>query len=162
MMGAGKSSIGRALAELTGRQFVDTDTLLQNRLGRSIPQIFQVYGEDAFRAHETSILRSLDPAPIVLATGGGIVTREENWQELERLGLTVFLDATPATIKDRLARSKKKRPLLQMEEWETRVDKLLEERLPLYRRARVVVPVDDVDLEDGADRVWQAIRAAEQ
>lgn len=159
MMGAGKSSIGRALAELSGRQFVDTDQLLQQRLGRPIPQIFQIYGEETFRAHETSILRCLEPTPVVLATGGGIVTRPENWPELRRLGLTVFLDATPETLKDRLARSKKRRPLLQTEEWESRIDELLLDRLPLYRQADITVPVDDVDLEDGAQKVLNAIQA---
>lgn len=160
MMGAGKSSIGRALADIAGRQFLDTDQLLQNRLGRPISQIFQIYGEDTFRAHETSILKSLDPGPVVLATGGGIVLRHENWHELKRLGLTIFLDATPQTLKDRLARSKKKRPLLQTVEWEERIDQLLTLRLPLYRQADVVVQVDDVDLEDGAQRVLDAIQAA--
>src|SRR5690349_9779443 len=98
MMGAGKSAVGRALAELSGREFVDTDLLLQQRLGRPISQLFAVYGEDAFRDHETSILRSLEPLPVVLATGGGIVVREENWSELRRLGTTIYLRATPETI----------------------------------------------------------------
>lgn len=162
MMGAGKSSIGRALAELSDRQFIDTDQLLQQRLGRPIPQIFQIYGEETFRAHETSILKSLEPSPIVLATGGGIVTRSENWDELRRLGLTVFLDATPATLKDRLARSKKKRPLLQTEEWETRIDELLAVRTPLYQTADLTVAVDDVDLMDGAQKVLDAIRMVDR
>jgi len=162
MMGAGKSSIGRALAELSDRQFIDTDQLLQQRLGRPIPQIFQIYGEETFRAHETSILKGLEPAPIVLATGGGIVTRDENWDELRRLGLTVFLDATPETLKDRLARSKKKRPLLQTEEWETRIEQLLVARMPLYQSADLTVAVDDVDLMDGAQKVLDAIRMVDQ
>lgn len=161
-METGKSSIGRALAELSDRQFIDTDQLLQQRLGRPIPQIFQIYGEETFRAHETSILKSLEPSPIVLATGGGIVTRSENWDELRRLGLTVFLDATPATLKDRLARSKKKRPLLQTEEWETRIDELLAVRTPLYQTADLTVAVDDVDLMDGAQKVLDAIRMVDR
>jgi shikimate kinase len=159
MMGAGKSSIGRALAELSGREFIDTDLLLQSRLGRPIPQIFQIYGEPTFRDHESSILRSLEPQPAVLATGGGIVLREENWVELRRLGTTIFLDASAETITDRLARSKKKRPLLQVDDWPDRVKILLEQRLPLYRNADIVVPVDDVDLEVGAQRVLDAIQA---
>ena len=112
MMGAGKSSIGRNLAEASHRPFLDTDLLLQNRLGRPVSQIFQVYGEATFRDHETSILRNLEPEPVVLATGGGIVLREENWTEMRRLGITVFLDAAFETLTERLARSKKKRPLL--------------------------------------------------
>ncbi|AIE85781.1 shikimate kinase [Fimbriimonas ginsengisoli] len=160
MMGAGKSSIGRALAELSGREFLDTDLLMQTRLGRPIPQIFQIYGESTFRDHETSILRSLEPHAAVLATGGGIVLREENWKELRRLGITIFLDASVETITDRLARSKKKRPLLQVEDWPERVESLLEQRRELYRRADITVAVDDVDLELGAQRVYDALLGA--
>ena len=106
MMGAGKSSVGRALAELSGREFVDTDILLQHRFGRPVHQIFEVYGEDAFRHHETSVLRSLEPSSIVLATGGGIVTRESNWSELGRLGATIYLNAGLSTLLSRLEASK--------------------------------------------------------
>lgn len=162
MMGAGKSSIGRALAELSGRQFQDTDLLLQTRLGRPIPQIFQIYGESTFRDHESSILRSLEPGPIVLATGGGIVLRPENWTELRRLGTTIFLDATAETITDRLSRSKKKRPLLQVENWPERIESLLDQRRELYLQADIIVQVDEIDLESGAQTVLDAIRAAER
>jgi shikimate kinase len=161
MMGSGKSSIGRALAELSGRSFVDTDLVLQQRLGRSISQIFQIYGEDAFRDHETSILRTLEPSDCVLSTGGGIVLRDENWGEFQRLGRTIFLDASIETIVERLTVSKKKRPLLQVEDWETRTKAIWESRIELYRRADISITVDDVDLSNGAERVLAAIRQYE-
>ena len=161
MMGAGKSSIGRALAELTGRTFVDTDLVLQQRLGRSISQIFQIYGEDAFRDHEASVMRSLEPSLSVLSTGGGIVLRDENWAEFQRLGLTIFLDASIETIIERLTVSKKKRPLLQVDDWESRTKAIWESRVEIYRRADVTVRVDDVDLSNGAERVLAAIRQYE-
>jgi len=157
MMGAGKSSIGRALAELTGRTFVDTDLILQQRLGRPITQIFQIYGEDAFRDHESSVIRSLDPDETVVSTGGGAVLRSENWMEFKRLGITIYLDATLETLLDRLAASKKKRPLLQTENWEERARTLLESRAGLYGQADISVRVDDVDLQFGAQRVLDAI-----
>ncbi len=157
MMGAGKSSVGRTLAELTGRTFVDTDLILQQRLGRPISQIFQIYGEDAFRDHESSIIRNLEPDSCVLSTGGGAVLRPENWLEFQRLGITIYLDATLETLVDRLTASKKKRPLLQVENWEERARLLLESRVDIYRQADITVRVDDVDLEFGARRVLQAI-----
>lgn len=153
MMGAGKSSVGRALAELSGREFLDTDIMLQNRLGRPIPQIFQVYGEDAFRDHETSILRSLEPKPAVLSTGGGIVMREANWAEMRRLGLTIYLKASPETLITRLEASKKKRPLLQVEEWPERVRDLLGRREALYEQADVTVELDSADVQTGAQLI---------
>lgn len=150
MMGAGKSSVGRALAELSGREFLDTDLMLQNRLGRPIPQIFHVYGEDAFRDHETSILRSLEPKAAILSTGGGIVLREANWAEMRRLGLIIYLKSTPETLINRLEVSKKKRPLLQVEEWPDRVRDLLELRAPLYEQADVTIELDSQDVQTGA------------
>lgn len=147
MMGAGKSSVGRSLAELSGRAFVDTDQLLQNRFGRSITKIFQVYGEEAFREHETSVLRSLEPGATVISTGGGVVLREENWAELRRLGTTVYLEASVETLVARLEASKKKRPLLEVDNWEDRLDELLLARLPLYRQADLTLTLG----HDGVD-----------
>ena len=161
MMGAGKSSLGRALAEMTGRDFIDTDLILQQRLGRPISQIFQIYGEQAFRDHESSVFRNLDAEEAIISTGGGAVIREENWDEFRRLGLTIFLDATIETLVGRLAISKKKRPLLQAEDWEDRARVLLESRIDLYNKADIIVKVDDVDLELGVGRVLEAIQQYE-
>jgi shikimate kinase len=162
MMGAGKSAVGRALAELSGREFMDTDLLLQHRLGRPVSQLFHVYGEDAFRDHETSILHSLEPCPAVLATGGGIVVREANWPEMRRLGLTIYLKATPEVLIERLSHSKKKRPLLQVEDWEGRLRRLLEQRTPLYEQADVTVCIDGSDIADAAERVHHALTTLER
>lgn len=143
MMGSGKTSIGRLLAKEAGRKFVDTDRRLELKLGRSIPQIFALYGEDAFRCHETAILRELPEGSDVLSTGGGIVLREENWQELRRLGTTVYLRADTQTLCARLERSRKQRPLLQTEDWREKVASLLAHRAPLYERADHTVTVRD-------------------
>jgi len=153
MMGAGKSSVGRALAEASGREFRDTDQLLVQRFGRSIAQIFDVYGEAAFRDHETSIVKSLEPGPYVLATGGGIVMRPENWAELRRLGPICYLEATPETLIERLAISKKKRPLLETENWEDRLRALLMGRIPLYEQADFRVAVDGNEIDSASQRV---------
>jgi shikimate kinase len=158
MMGAGKSSVGRALAELGQREFIDTDLMLQNRLGRPIPQIFQIYGEDAFRDHETSILRSLQPGPSVLSTGGGIVIRDANWTELHRLGVTIYLEASPETLIGRLEISKKKRPLLQVEEWQESFRSLLTKREDLYRKADITVSLDGLDVQGAAHKVMETLQ----
>ncbi len=159
MMGAGKSSVGRAIAELTGREFVDTDLILQHRLGRPIPQIFQIYGEDAFRDHETNILRGLEPHFAILSTGGGIVTREANWVEMKRLGLVIYLKSKPETLIARLEASKKRRPLLQVESWPETVRELLERRNPLYEQADITVELDEVDVMAAARVVLDKLSA---
>lgn len=162
MMGAGKSSVGKALAALADREFVDTDNLLQQRFGRPVSQIFKVYGEEAFRAHETSVLKTLAPAPIVLATGGGIVIREANWDEMRRLGLTVYLHVSEELLLDRLATSKKKRPLLEVDDWQGRVEQLLEKRRGLYEQADLTVDVGQNDIEATAEELLRAIRQMEE
>lgn len=157
MMGAGKSSIGRLLAERTGRGFTDTDTLLVNRLGRPIPQIFRLYGEPTFRDHETSVLRALQPGLCVLATGGGTVLREENWMELRRLGTTIYLQASLATLLARLERSRYRRPLLLADDWEERVAAILAGREPLYHQADLSVIVDGRTADETTEAILEAV-----
>lgn len=158
MMGAGKSSVGRLVAERAERDFNDTDSLLVHRLGRTIPQIFKLYGEQAFRDHETSVLRGLEPGSMVLATGGGTVLRPENWDELRRLGTTVYLNASVPTLVGRLERTRYRRPLLLADDWEDRIAELLEQRQPFYRQADLSVVVDEMSSAETAEKVLEAVR----
>jgi len=157
MMGAGKSTLGRELAKISGRDFKDTDTLLQNRFGRPVAQIFEVYGEQTFRGHETSVLAGLEPTHTVLATGGGIVMREENWTELRRLGTTIFLEVPLEDLVRRLTISKKRRPLLEVEGWQDRLRELYEARLPLYQRADITFHVEFDDSSALAKRLLKRL-----
>lgn len=161
MMGVGKSAVGRELAVRTGREFLDTDQMLQNRLGRPVNQLFQVYGEDAFRDHETSLLKSLKPGHSILSTGGGIVIRPANWTELRRLGTIVYLKAGAEELVRRLSASKKRRPLLEVENWQERVRHLLELRESLYQQADLVVTLSDDGIPEAADRVQAAFEEVE-
>ncbi|MFI5384974.1 MAG: shikimate kinase [Fimbriimonadales bacterium] len=160
MMGVGKSAVGRELAHRTGREFLDTDLLLQNRLGRPVNQLFQVYGESAFRDHETALLKSLEPCPAILSTGGGIVVREDNWQELRRLGTVLYLRASAEEIVQRLTDSKKRRPLLEVDNWEDRLRSLLLQREPLYRKADITVELAGGGIEAVADQAYAAFMEA--
>ena len=159
MMGAGKSSIGRLLAERAGRDFVDTDNLLVRRLGRSIPQIFSLYGEQAFRDHETSILRGLAPEAFVLATGGGTVLRSENWAELHRLGTTIYLQASASTLVERLERTRTRRPLLAADDWTQRIEAILRDRHAIYRNADLTVAVDGMTADETTEAILRAVTA---
>lgn len=157
MMGSGKSTVGNMLAGLLGVPFQDTDQILEFRLGRHIPQLFQLYGEEAFRHHETAVLRSLDPAPRVLATGGGIVLKRENWLEFSRLGRTVFLDVPTELLAHRLELSNRKRPLLQTEDWLKKLSDLYDSRRPLYEQADLVVPITDGPISEVAEIIKQRL-----
>jgi shikimate kinase len=157
MMGSGKTTIGRELARLSGREFVDLDAVMQRRLGRTVRSLFKVYGEETFRDHETQALRSLQPGNFVLATGGGVVLREQNWIEMRRLGITVFLDVAWEQLVVRLGRGRQRRPLLQTEDWEQRARELYEARRPLYLQADVIVPLNDQLVTPAARRVLEEL-----
>lgn len=162
MMGAGKSAVGRSLAAGTGREFVDTDGMLQNRLGRPVTQLFSIYGEGAFRDHETALLRSIEPGAIILSTGGGIVMREANWTEMRRLGTVLYLHTAEEFLIARLARSKKRRPLLEVEDWQGRIRNLLAAREEFYRRADLVLDITDEEIDEVAARARVAFEEAER
>lgn len=159
MMGSGKSTVGRLLAARAERRFVDTDQLVVHRLGRPIHQLFSIYGQDAFRDHETSVLKSLQPEDYVLATGGGIVLRDANWKELNRLGIVAFLDLPLEVLAQRLERSAKRRPLLEVENWEGRLSDIYDERRPLYEKADFTLKLESEDLEEAAAKLYERLIA---
>ena len=133
-MGAGKSTVGRLLASRLGFAFVDTDSVIEERTGADIPWIFDVEGEVGFRARETGVLKDLlaDKSPMVVATGGGIVTTDVNISLLRQLGTVFFLQASIDQLAARTSKDKK-RPLLQVENPKARIQELLELREPLYK-----------------------------
>ena len=136
-MGSGKSSIGRILATKLGFQFVDTDALVVEAAGMQITDIFAKTGEDGFRHYESQALEFLMKRAtqrLVIATGGGIVTRESNLPLLHQLGFVIQLTASEDAIFERVARNKS-RPLLQTPNPRETVSQLLAKREPFYSAA---------------------------
>lgn len=132
MMGAGKSTIGRLLADAIGFESIDGDRELEARSGVSIPTIFEIEGEAAFRRREAALLDELSQLPrIVLATGGGAVLDASTRQHLRERGLVIYLRTTADEVFRRTRRDKS-RPLLQTENPRERIEQLLAEREPLY------------------------------
>lgn len=132
-MGAGKSTVGRLLAGRLHLPFYDSDSVIVQRTGVSIPTIFEIEGEDGFRDREARVLADLARmGPMVLATGGGIVLRPENRARLEAMGRVVYLDVS---IDEQLRRVRmdSNRPLLQVVDPRARLETLQSERAPLYR-----------------------------
>lgn len=132
-MGAGKSTIGRLLALELRLAFNDTDKVIEDKSGADIPWIFDVEGEAGFRKREAAALAELaESQNLVVATGGGIVLREDNRRCLINSGIVVYLMATVEQLLHRTAKDKN-RPLLQVDDPEARIKELLQERDELYR-----------------------------
>jgi shikimate kinase len=157
-MGAGKSSVGRILARMTGLARFDTDELVTVRFGRTISQIFAEPGEGAFREAETEALRSLpDKGQAIIVTGGGIVLRRENLALLRKLGTIVYLSADEKTLFARISR-RSTRPLLQTPDPRATMIELLAARLPLYREAAAVeVDTSRLTHDEVAGKVLQDV-----
>lgn len=131
-MGCGKSSVGRRVSGLTGHRFLDTDEMVVQAEGRSIPEIFASDGEAYFREVEQRVLfDSVGLCGIILSTGGGAVLRPENRETLRRIGVVAWLDADPDILFERASRSGK-RPLLQTDNPRKAFDDLLAARREIY------------------------------
>jgi shikimate kinase len=134
-MGAGKSSVGRTLARMTGRPRFDTDEMIAIRFGLTISQIFERRGEERFRDAESEVLGELSSeTDAIIVTGGGIVLRETNTARLRELGSVIFLSADHETLVRRISR-RPTRPLLQTTDPRETMKELLVARQPLYRAA---------------------------
>lgn len=140
-MGAGKSTVGRIVAERLSVPFFDLDLEIERRSGVDIPTIFEFEGEEGFRRREREALRELSlQQGVVVATGGGAVLLRENRQILRRTGFVVYL-LCPVEVQLERTAHDTRRPLLQVADRATRLEALLKERDPLYREvADLIVP----------------------
>ena len=157
MMGAGKSTVGKKLADISQREFIDTDQLISNRLGKSIDKIFEQYGEQTFRDHETSIIKSLQSGPAVVSTGGGSILRSENLEALRSIGITVYLRVPKEQLIERLKVSRKKRPLLQRDDWEDAFGTLFDQRAALYEQCDVIIDIESASPDESAERLYKEL-----
>ncbi|HEX6971392.1 MAG TPA: 3-dehydroquinate synthase [Limnochordia bacterium] len=155
-MGAGKSAVGRVVAERLGRPFIDTDAEIERRAGRSIPEIFASEGEAGFRAREREVIRwAAGQAGAVIASGGGAVCDQANW-EAWRTAFVVWLRAPLAVLWERV-RHDTGRPLLARSDPRAALAELCAQREPLYARADAVVQ-SDAELGAVAQAVIDAVR----
>jgi shikimate kinase len=153
MMGTGKSAVGRPLAAALGYRFLDADTSVERVAGRSIPELFAQVGEPGFRDLETAVLGQIASwHSLVVATGGGVVTRPENWGHMQQ-GVVVWLDAAPELLLRRLAADPSPRPLLQTADPESQLTSLLSQRQRLYAQADLHIRQNGEPIEQVAAAV---------
>ena len=157
MMGSGKTSTGRPLAKRLGYGFVDADAVIEQVAGCTIPEIFERDGEAGFRSIESQVLNAISQRhSLVVATGGGVVTKPENWGQLHS-GIVVWLDVNRAQLIERLQDDSTQRPLLQQPNPEAALDTLLQERRPLYGEADLTVVIKDESPDAVADGILQLL-----
>ncbi len=157
MMGSGKTSTGRPLAERLGYGFVDADAVIEQAAGCTIPEIFEQDGESGFRAIETQVLNAISQRhSLVVATGGGVVTQSPNWGLLHS-GIVIWLDVDREQLLKRLRADTTVRPLLQRPNPEAALDALLNERRPLYAEADLTVVIDEEPPDVVADGILQLL-----
>ena len=157
MMGSGKTSTGRPLAERLGYGFVDADAVIEQAAGCGIPEIFDRDGEAGFRSLESQVLSAISQRhSLVVATGGGVVTQPENWGLLHS-GIVIWLDVVPDQLLQRLNADSTVRPLLQTADPEAALNELLNERRPLYAEADLTVVINEETPETVADGILQLL-----
>jgi len=157
-MGAGKSTVGRALARLLKKRFVDADAELEKRTGASITLIFDVEGEHGFRERESAIIDELtQETDVVLATGGGAILAKQNRLRLRTRGVVIYLSAGLETLYER-TRSAKNRPLLANGDMRETLTALLEQRAPIYEHeADIVMKTDKRSANQVAREIVKAL-----
>jgi shikimate kinase len=160
-MGAGKTSIGRQLAEALGMDFCDSDHEIEARSGATIPWIFDVEGEEGFRKREQTMIDELSQRQnIVLATGGGAVLSETSRNYLKTRGTVIYLSASIDLLLERTQRDRN-RPLLQTENPRARLEELMQIREPLYREvADIVLETDDSSIRHTVNRIIKQLKNA--
>ncbi len=159
-MGAGKSTVGKQLARVLGKEFVDTDQEIERRSGADISWIFDVEGEDGFRKREASVIDELTQKQgIVLATGGGAVADKDSRARLAARGTVVYLEASIEQQLDRTNRDRN-RPLLSNSDDPREVlEALMAERDPMYREiADMIVPTTSRTVKSVANEIVESLR----
>ena len=158
-MGAGKSTVGRILADKIGYRYCDADKFIETHAGTTITQIFADQGEKYFRDLESESMEFLSTKEKqVIATGGGVIQRDRNWDAMKNGGITVYLKAPIEVIWERIKDSKD-RPLLQVENPLETARELLNKRTLLYEKADLIVDTSDLSLEEVAEEIIKAMNA---
>ncbi len=149
-MGSGKSTLGKALALVLGRPFLDLDEEIVRYDGRTIPEIFKDDGEAGFRKIETEVLRRSLAYKAVIATGGGVVMRDENLSLLSENGLVCYLNCAVDVQYQRTLRDNG-RPMIDTDDRRTRLEEIFKLRDPLYRK------ISDITVDSGAQSIHECV-----
>ena len=159
-MGTGKTAVGKVLAEKLRRKFVELDSLIEQKAGKSIPDIFQQDGETAFRKLEIEVTKEVSrDKNLVIACGGGIVLNKINIDRLRENARVVYLTASPGVILKRVANEEGQRPLLEAANKALNIRELLEFRKPFYERAAdITVNTSKLDVGSVVEQIIEKLK----
>ncbi len=162
-MGTGKTAVGQALAKKLGRRFIETDSLIEQKAGKSIPDIFAQDGEIAFRELEIQTIKEIaNEKRVVIAGGGGIVLNKINIDRLKMGAVIVYLTASPQAILKRVLAQEGQRPLLKVEDPARAIRDLLKFRRPFYERAAdMTVNTSRLDIDAVAEDIISRLKGNE-
>ena len=162
-MGTGKTAVGQLLAKKLGRSFVELDSLIEQKAGKSIPDIFQQDGEAAFRELEIEVTKEVSKDKnLVIACGGGIVLNKINIDRLRQQSRIVYLTASLGVILKRVSGDGGERPLLKAASRALNVRELLGFRKPFYERAAdIKIDTSKLDTNAVAEQIIEKLKADE-
>lgn len=159
LMGAGKSTIGKRVAQMLGVNFIDADTEIETVSRMTIPELFERYGEPEFRDLERRVIRRiLRTGPKVLATGGGAFMNEQTRRAIARAGVSVWLKAELDVLMERVGR-KSNRPLLKTADPRATMQALMDQRYPVYSQSDITIISREEKKEVMAGEVVDALYA---
>jgi len=162
-MGAGKTAVGQLLAKKLGRKFIELDSLIEQKAGKSIPEIFKQDGEIAFRELEIEVTKeTADKKNLVIACGGGMVLNKINIDRLKRESVIVYLTASLRVILKRTLTDGETRPLLNVPDKTSEIRELLRFRKPFYERAAdVKIDTSKLDTNAVAEQIIEKLKEDE-
>ncbi len=159
-MGTGKTAVGEALARKSGKRFVELDSLVAQKAGKPIPEIFQRDGEIAFRELEIEVTKEVSAGKnLVIACGGGIVLNKINVDRLRRDSVIVYLTASPSVILKRTLKDGETRPLLYVQDKMSEIRELLRFRKPFYERAAdISINTSRLDISSVVEQIISRVK----
>ena len=162
-MGTGKTVVGQALAKKLDKRFVELDSLIEQKAGKSIPDIFQQDGEVAFRELEIEVTKEVSRQKnLVIACGGGVVLNKINIDRLRNESRIVYLTASPRIILKRILNDGEERPLLKTPNKALEIQELLKFRKPFYERAAdIKINTSKLDIDSVVEQIISKLKEDE-
>lgn len=161
-MATGKTEVAKRLSEVLGLKYISTDKLIEERLGKTINEVFSQHGEKYFRDIEKEIVKEVSELEnFIIDAGGGVMLNEENIKDLKKKGIIICLQAKPEAILERL-KDKNDRPLLNTEDKLKRIRKLQKERAKHYRKADYSIDTSNLKIEEIVAKVREILKLASQ